>query len=125
MENTSITFEGTFVHVRVSGYLTHEERLTFWTQVANACNEYGCFYIFGESALTKPLGTFEAFATNEIFTKAGLTHKHRIAWVVAKPENVESTKFAELVVTNRATTNIKVFTDAAPAKHWLLDNSDV
>ena len=120
--NVAITFEGTHLHVQTTGVREYRDRLDAWRQVVNACEEYQCFNILGESDPNlRPLATMEAHNTYQVLDEAGITRKHRIAWIVDNPTKIESMLFTETVLKNRTLTGARVFTDATSAKQWLLN----
>lgn len=121
----TITFKGTHLHVQTAGVREYRDRLDSWRQVVSACEEHQCFNILGESDPNlRPLETMEAHDTYKVLNEAGVTRKHRIAWIVDNPTKIESMLFAETVLKNRTFTGARVFTDATSAKRWLLNTRE-
>lgn len=113
-----------YLHVDVKGVGTYETALALWTRVALACEEYQCFNILGEQYLIDTVTTTEAFDHPVLFKKAGISIKHRIAWVDKNPRTRETTAFIRDVLTNRSVGNGKLFNDINAAKSWLLHKSN-
>ena len=117
----TIALEGTYLHVQPSGDFTYQDRLDFWRKVVKTCEEHQCFDILGESSRTKPLEAMQAYDIFKVFNRAGVTRKHRIAWVAHNPSDLEPMLFTETVLKNRTFSRVKAFSDVASAKHWLLN----
>jgi hypothetical protein len=119
----TIAFEGTHLRIQPSGDFTYQDRLNFWRKVVEVCEEHQCFNILGESSRTKPLEAMQAYDIHNVFNEAGVTRKHRIAWVAHAPSDLEPMLFTETVLKNRTFSRVKAFADIASAKHWLLNKS--
>ena len=122
-ENIKIEHMGDYVHARQYGPDSYDASLELWQHIVVACEEHNCFNILGESFTTKALTTLEAFDHIKIFKLAGITLKHRIAWVNHSKETVDSSRFAETALRNRGLINGHLFPTLAEAKHWLLGDS--
>ena len=123
MENTlTITphLQDNYLHVDVKGVGTYENALAMWVSVAQACEHYQCFNILGEQYLLDTVTTTEAFDHPALFKKAGISIKHRIAWVDKNPRTRETTAFIRDVLTSRSVGNGRLFNDVEDAKQWLL-----
>lgn len=120
----SVTFEGEYILVKLTGDNSYEVSLNLWKKVIEACEKNQCFNILGVSNTNKPLKTMEAFDHINIFTEVGITQKHRIAWVEKNPEAAETFKFVETVIKNRGLGNGYLFSDISEAKNWLLGNNE-
>ena len=123
MENTlTITphLQDNYLHVDVRGVGTYENALAMWMTIAQACEQHQCFNILGEQYLLDTVTTTEAFDHPALFKKAGITIKHRIAWVDKNPRTRETTAFIRDVLTSRSVGNGKLFNDVETAKRWLL-----
>jgi hypothetical protein len=68
------------------------------------------------------LTTMDAWRHQEIFAKAGVTRKIRIAWVDLNPDTFEITRFVETTLLNRGLVNGRLFADVREARQWLLEN---
>jgi hypothetical protein len=124
MENTlTITphLQDNYLHVDVKGVGTYENALAMWVTIAQACEQYQCFNILGEQYLLDTVTTTEAFDHPALFKKAGISIKHRIAWVDKNPRTRETTAFIRDVLTSRSVGNGKLFNDVDAAKQWLLN----
>jgi hypothetical protein len=109
-----------YLHVDVKGVGTYDSALHFWSSVAQACEQYQCFNILGEQYLLDTVTTTEAFDHPALFKKAGISTKHRIAWVDKNPRTRETTAFIRDVLTSRSISYGKLFNDVDTAKRWLL-----
>lgn len=117
----NIAFEGTYLHIHAFGRSSYRAKLDFWQKVVKACEEHQCFNILGEFIPnSRALETIEAYDINTVLNEAGVTRKHKIAWVVSDSSHLESMSFAETVFRNRARSRVRAFTDKTSAKCWLL-----
>jgi hypothetical protein len=115
-----IEYEGDYVHVRQYGRDSYEISLDLWRRVVAACEEHQCFNVLGESFSTDTVSTMHAYDHGEIFEMAGVTVRHRIAWVHHDPATIETVRFIETVLKNRGLANGYVFSNVEDAKRWLL-----
>lgn len=116
----TISHHGNYLHVSVDGLGSYEGALDLWQQIAQACEQYQCYNILGEQYLFGTLSTHEALNYPTLFKKAGITNKHRVAWVDKNPRTREMTEFIRDVLTNRLVGNGRLFKDLESAKQWLL-----
>ncbi len=116
-----ITAKGDYLHVVVSGSSSYESAVILWQSIAEACNQYNCFYVLGEQDMTSPISTMDAWNHQKIFEEAGITAKFVIAWVDKNPKTFEHTKFIRQVLANRDIGYGKLFSDLEKAKNWLLE----
>lgn len=112
--------EENYLHVDVKGVGTYEAALTLWRTVVQACEEHQCFNVLGEQYLLDTVSTTEAFDHPELFKKAGITAKHRIAWVDNNPRTRDTTAFIRDVLTSRSIGTGRLFSELETAKTWLL-----
>jgi hypothetical protein len=115
-----IEHEGDYVHVRQYGRDSYEISLDLWRRVVAACEEHQCFNVLGENFSTDSFSMMDAYDHGKIFQIAGVTLRHRIAWVHHDPGTIEPTRFAETVLKNRGLANGYLFTNVEDAKRWLL-----
>ena len=118
----SISFEQTYLHVRITGKGTRDHAIKLWREIAEACHQYQCFKVLGEQDLKIAVSTLEALDHPDIFRQAGITEQFRIAWVDLNPRTFETTSFIRNVLANRAMGQGKIFTRVEDAKKWLLGN---
>lgn len=116
----TITHKGSYIHVNAEGLGSYEGALDLWQQVAQVCEQYQCYNILGEQYLFCNLSTHEALNYPDLFKQAGITKKHRIAWVDKNPRTREMTEFIRNVLANRLVGNGRLFKDMDSAKQWLL-----
>lgn len=119
-KNITIEYEGDYVHARQSGPDNYDASLELWKRIVDACEKHHCFNILGETFTTEPLSTMDAFDHIKIFELAGVTLKHRIAWVHHVAETAEPIEFAETVLHNRGLVNGHLFPTVEKAVEWLL-----
>lgn len=119
--NYSIKYEDSLIQVNVTGvtdYLSLDQLLR---DIVAACDEHRCFDVLGISN-TEYLSMEEAYDRAAIFQAAGVTSKHRIAWVQENPASREFLRLAEAVVRNRLLLETTpVFDNVAEAKRWLAE----
>lgn len=124
MPRLKILFDDTHIHVCASGRSSYMAKLDFWQKVVKAYEEHHCFNILGEFFQnSRPLGTIEAYDIYTVLKEAGVTRKHKIAWVISDSSHLESMSFAETVFRNRVLSGVRAFTDITAAKNWLLNKS--
>ncbi|MFC3116278.1 hypothetical protein [Cellvibrio fontiphilus] len=121
--NVTITphLQENYLHVDVTGMGNYESALTLWTSIAQACEQYQCFNVLGEQYLVDTVSTPEAFDHPALFKKAGITTKHRLAWVDKNPRTRDTTAFIRDVLTSRSIGYGRLFNDLETAKRWLLE----
>lgn len=112
-----------YLHVDVKGVGTYESALGMWTSIAQACEQYQCFNILGEQYLLDTVSTPEAFDHPALFKKAGISSRHRLAWVDKNPRTRDTTAFIRDVLTSRSVGYGRLFNDVETAKEWLLSKS--
>ena len=122
-ENIKIEHMGDYVHARQYGPDSYDASLGLWQHIVDTCKEHNCYNILGESFTTQALTILEAFDHIKIFKLAGVTLKHRVAWINHSKDTVDSTRFAETVLKNRSLINGHLFSTVEEAKHWLLRDS--
>lgn len=115
-----ITPQENYVHVAIWGTGNYEKALLLWSSIAAACEKNQCYKILGEQNLMENVSTVEAVDHPGLFKKAGITNKHRIAWVDKNPRTQATTTFISDLLTNRSIVNCRIFTDLESAKTWLL-----
>lgn len=115
-----ITLEENYVHVKIQGTGNYKKALLLWTSIAEACQQNQCYKILGEQNLLDTVSTADAFDHPALFKKAGITNKHRIAWVDKNPRTHVTTAFIGDILTNRSVVNCRIFNNFDAAKTWLL-----
>ncbi len=109
-----------YIHLVVKGYDTYENSLSMWKQTVTLCNKENLFYVFGESFRVNPVSVLENISTYEIFKKAKVTNKFKIAWVDHNSETYDSTRVAETALINRGINYARLFKTKEEALNWLL-----
>ena len=117
----TIRYESDYLHVQHTGDDSYQIALELWRRIAKACEKHQCFNILGESDTNKLLSTMDAFNHIKIFQDAGITHKHRIAWVNHNPAAKQQFKFIETVLKNRPLASGALFENIEKGKKWLLN----
>jgi hypothetical protein len=115
-----VEYKGDYIHVRQSGEDSYEISLDMWRRIVAECEQYNCFNILGESCITQELSTLDAYHHVKIFQLAGVTHRHRIAWVHHGSDEKDIARFIENVLINRGMVNGRFFPNVEEAKKWLL-----
>jgi hypothetical protein len=116
-----ITEEKGYLMVQLTGVLSLEIVQDTMRSIVAACDENNCFKVLVEAHLTNPLGVMENYIMPQVFKEAGVTHKHKIAWVKLNAGNYEDAHFAETVLHNQGYSMAQLFRDAEEGKRWLLD----
>ena len=114
-----VTFEGKFIKVISNGEKSWRRAQTLWPQVARLSREHECLHVLGISYSTVPLDILDGYDHPQLFDEVGITRNHRIAWVESNPEAYDTFEFLETVMRNRCF-NVRVFSDLAEARKWLL-----
>ena len=110
-----------YLNVQVSGRDSREASLEVFRLIAAACDEHNCLYALVEAHLTKRVGVMDNYEIPQIIEEAGVTRKHRIAWVDLNPETYNINYFAETVLHNRGYINVRLFRTVEDGKGWLRD----
>jgi hypothetical protein len=119
--NLTIHHEKSYLHVLVTGHVNYENALDAWCKIVKACEDRDCFNILGEMNMNNPISTIDGWKHQEIFQKAGVTLKMKIAWIDLNGKTFEATKFAEVVLRNRGLVNGRLFSNVDEARQWLLE----
>jgi len=117
----SIEHKDGYIHVRLHGRDDRAVSLELWQRIAEACETYHCYNILGESYNKENLSIIDAYDHIEIFKQAGVTLKHRIAWVHHVEESAKGIQFVEMILKNRALMNGGLFGSVEEAKRWLVE----
>lgn len=120
MENEFVvTYEKDYIQVFSNGDKNYEFSSRLWTNVVETCGKHNCFKILGIANTSNPHETSEGFAHAELFWDLGINHEFSIAWVEQNTESFDAVYFIETVLRNRGM-NVRLFSDIAEAKDWLL-----
>jgi len=122
-DNIVIEYVRPFIHARQYGPDSYEASLELWNRIVSACEKHSCFNILGESFTTVELSTIAAYDHVKIFRSAGVTWKHRIAWVHHVEETADAMRLVETVLVNRGLANGRLFPTVEEAKQWLLGDA--
>ena len=114
IEINLVYHEGGYIHAERHGTSEYHETLEFWSRVVKACEAHDCYNILCESYIPR-ISTSEAFMYSEIFPKAGITLRHRVAYVCHAPAARDGFKFVETVLKNRNRLNGSVFAEVEKA----------
>jgi hypothetical protein len=120
-----IAHDESMIKVRVFGTIDAAAIRQLWAAIAKACESFDCYNILGVSDLDHPFSTWDAFDHHEIFADAGITLRHRIAWVNKDSESRDVLKFTETILVNRSQLNGGLFPSIEAAEEWLREGSDL
>ncbi len=120
-----IEFKGDYIHARHYGKDSYRISLDLWRKIAGACEKFDCYNILGETFTTNDLSVIDNYDHIEIFKAAGISGKHRIAWVNNSREAAEGVKLVETVLRNRGLINGRLFDNVDQAKAWLLNGNGI
>ena len=109
-----------YIHVRHYGRDSREISMELWRRIVAACEEFHCFNILGETHTTNRLSVADNYEHATILKAAGITIRHRIAWIVPEATLLADAKFIETVLLNRGLASGKLFGKMEEAKAWLL-----
>ena len=116
----SIEYTGSIIEVRLTGIPDRASITQMWTDIVAASEKHHCPLILGMTNLDRPMKLAVAIDHQAIFFEAGVTDKHRIAWVQLNPDAHSMTELAETILLNRGQFNGRLFTDEAEARRWLI-----
>ncbi len=112
-----------YLHVEVRGEANYKNALAMWKEVVQACESHQCYRILGEQNMLHTVSTSDAYDHPKLFREAGVTRKHRIAWVDHNPRTRTTTEFIHDVLTNRQVGGQgRVFSNLDKARQWLLQH---
>lgn len=109
------------VIVKTQGVFDYLKIYDMWKAIAAACKENDCLDVIGLSGMEEPMPTVEAYDYANLFEAAGITPRHRIAWVASEPEVLNRLRAVELVLRDRGPYKVRVFEILSDAKRWLVD----
>lgn len=109
-----------YLHVVVSGTANYDNALTLWQEIVKACDQYQCYCILGEQNIAQSISIGDAYDHPQIFSDAGVSYKHRIAWVDHNANSRKTTEFIRDVLSSRHLGQGQVFADVDKARQWLL-----
>jgi hypothetical protein len=118
-----VSFEGEYVKIRSDGDKTYEYSEELWQTVGDACRKHDCYCVLGIAETTRPLPVIDGIDLPQIFQQAGITSDYKIAWVELNTDAFEAVQFLETVLVNRYF-NVRLFSEIAAAKEWLLGDRD-
>ena len=117
----SIKFEDSLIQADVTGVTDYMSLSQLLRDIVAACDKHQCFDVLGISN-TRYLSMEDAYDRAAIFQAAGVTGKHRIAWVQENESSREFMRLAEAVVRNRLLLKTaRVFDSVAEARRWLAE----
>jgi hypothetical protein len=119
----SVEFKGDYIFARHTGATSQAITREFLRRIAEACEEHRCYNILGESELSSDMSVLDAFAHAKAWPGAGLSVKHRVAWVNHRPDMRGTFEFIENVLKNRCMAHGHIFKTVAEAKRWLLSRT--
>ena len=114
----SIRHEDSLIRVSVVGSWDYLSVERLWREIATECKRHQCLDILGESD-TKQWTEGAAYDFPTIFNAAGISPRHRIAWVQKNAASRETTRLVGAVLRNRKLAKARVFDSLAEAKRWL------
>lgn len=114
----SIRYRDSLICVRVTGTWDYLVIDRMWHDIVASCERHQCFNILGVSN-TQQWDENAAYDHASIFAAAGVSPRHRIAWVQEDAAGKGLMKLAEAVVRNRMLASARVFDSVAEAKRWL------
>jgi hypothetical protein len=92
-----------------------------WTAIIATCTKSNCFKVLGESNLTAPIPTIDAYEHLSIIQAVGVTPDYRIAWVSQDESVLERLRLIETVLRSRSLFNVTIFDNMKKAKRWLTE----
>ncbi len=116
-----ITEDKGYLKVQVHGRDSREASLEILRRIVAACDEHNCLYVLVKAHIINKTGVMDNYDMPQIIEEAGVTRKHRIAWVDPNPETYNISYFAETVLHNRGYINVRLFRTVADGKGWLRD----
>ena len=120
MKNLShIKYKGNYIYAKRYGSCEYDESLEFWARVVEACKKHRCRNILCESFITG-VSTFQGVRYSKIFPEAGMTPRHRLAYVYRVPDAEADIRFVETYLINRGLLNGRVFNNISEGQNWLL-----
>jgi len=120
-EGTTISYEGDHIRALSRAHKSIGWATEFFSDLVEACQTHHCYDVLSISESLSVIPILDGFDFIEIFRDLGIDKKYRIAWVELNPEAVETVKFVETSLYNRALPG-RLFRSEDDARKWLLDN---
>ena len=117
--STTIQFKTHYVYVRRLEDADLDEIENIWRRIAAACEAHDCHNILVESFMSKTPNK-HILSHSEVFIKAGIDHRHRIAWVHHQKKTLEDIKKIETDINKQGNINGRLFPNIEEALKWLL-----
>lgn len=114
-----IEYSQALVNVRTSGVFDILKAYEMWKEIAKTCAANNCFQILGVSMLSEPMPQLDAYDHLEMLASAGISPKHRIAWIAGHDNLLENLRLIETVFKQRSSQNLRIFQTIGDAKRWL------
>lgn len=117
--NYSIEIEDSLVRVQTHGVFDFLKVYEMWRDIATSCDASDCHSVLGVSNLSEPMPSADAFDHVNMLEAVGMTSKHQIAWVAARPALMDALRSIEIIVRDRSTLNMRAFESTSDAEQWL------
>jgi len=114
-----IEYSQNLINVKTSGVFDYLNAYEMWKDIATTCEANNCFQILGVSLLSEPMPALDAYDQVNLLASAGISPKHRIAWVAGNNELIENLRLAETVFKQRSSQNVRIFETVHDGKRWL------
>ena len=104
----------------VSGEMTQEPVVAFFTEIAKFCKKYGCKRVLSEVSQAKvAASSADLYFMAQTLEKLQISRKLKRAVIV--DQDHESFAFWETVCSNQGHGSVRIFPDEEEAKSWLFD----
>ena len=108
------------VFASVSGDMTQEPVIAFFTQIAKSCKKYDCKRVLSDVSQAKvSASSADLYFMAQTLEKLKISRKLRRTVIV--DQDHESFAFWESVCSNQGHPSVKIFPDEDKAKSWLFD----
>lgn len=117
--NYTIEYSKSLISVRTSGIFDYLNAYEMWKDIVTTCEANNCFQILGVSMLSEPMPQLDTYDQVNLLASAGISPKHRVAWVAGKLDLLENLRLVETVFKQRSSQNVRIFKAVDDAKRWL------
>lgn len=114
-----VEYSQDLINVKTSGVFDYLNAYEMWKDIATTCEANNCFQILGVSMLSEPMPQLDAYDHLNLLASAGISPKHRIAWIAGKDNLLENLRLVETVFNQRSSQNVRIFQTIGDAKRWL------
>lgn len=114
-----LAYSNSLIEVTSSGIFDYLDALEMWKEIVALSEAHSCSRILGISMLSEPVPKPDTYDYLNLLLSAGISEKHRVAWVAGRRPLLENLRLTETVINYRSALNFRLFESVTQAKEWL------